>query len=93
MSAGDADFAGGTPDGDPAAEGSARATSACFAGGTLEGDPAAGLPDVDFSRVGPAVGEPFPAVRLPDQRGREVEVPTDLRGRRGMIVFHRSAHW
>lgn len=85
-------FAGDTPDGDPGATGPARVGRG-FAGGTPEGDPAAGLPEVDFSRVGPPVGAPFPVVRLPDQRGREVEVPTDLRGRRGMVVFHRSAHW
>ena len=30
------------------------------------------LPALDFTRIGPAVGTPFPAVVLPDQYGRPV---------------------
>lgn len=60
---------------------------------TLPGDPAAGLPELDFSTIGPAVGTRFPDVELPDQTGRMVNLREHQAGRKGLVVFHRSAHW
>ncbi len=51
------------------------------------------LPAIDFSTVGPAVGAPFPAVRLPDQHGRVVDLHVARAGRRTLVVFFRSARW
>lgn len=51
------------------------------------------LPSIDFSAVGPAVGAPFPDVRLPDQHGRVVDLHTARGGRRALVVFYRSARW
>ncbi len=43
--------------------------------------------------IGPAIGEPFPDIVLPDQHG----TPTDLHrvraGRRALVIFFRSARW
>lgn len=56
-------------------------------------DPADGLPEVDFGRVGPAVGSRFPDVELLDQRGVLVDLHGHRAGRGGLVVFHRSADW
>jgi peroxiredoxin len=51
------------------------------------------MPFVDFSQVGPAVGERFPDVVLPDQDGSQVDLHAARGNRRAMIVFYRSASW
>jgi len=58
-----------------------------------EGDLGHGLPDVDFSAVGPRVGSQFPDIVLPDQHGREIDIHDHRAGRRALVVFHRSADW
>jgi hypothetical protein len=60
---------------------------------TLTDDPAFGLPDVDFDSIGPLVGERFPDVELIDQNGSLVDLHGYRAGRRGLVVFHRSADW
>ncbi len=48
---------------------------------------------IDYSERGPRVGEPFPNIRLPDQRGTLVDLHA-LRGdRRAVVVFNRSVVW
>ena len=54
-------------------------------------DPA--MPQLDFSTIGPRVGQRFPDVRLPDQRGRVVDLHADRAGRPALVVFYRSARW
>ncbi len=51
------------------------------------------LPVLDFSRIGPAAGERFPDVVLPDQHGRPVDLHTARARRRALVLFHRSASW
>lgn len=51
------------------------------------------IPEVDFETVGPQVGERFPDVVLPDQRGRLVDLHRDRNRRKALVVFHRSADW
>jgi peroxiredoxin len=51
------------------------------------------LPALDFERIGPAVGTPFPDIRLPDQRGRLVDLHAARAGRPALVVFYRSARW
>jgi peroxiredoxin len=48
---------------------------------------------IDFSKIGPAVGDRFPDVILPDQHGKLVDFHAARRNRRALIVFHRSAAW
>lgn len=60
---------------------------------TLPGDPAVGLPDVDFSTIGPQVGDRFPDVVLPDQTGRLIDLHEHRADRKGLVVVHRSADW
>lgn len=48
---------------------------------------------IDFTTIGPAVGERFPDVILPDQHGRHVNLHRARNGRRALVVFHRSAGW
>lgn len=48
---------------------------------------------IDFSKIGPAVGERFPDVILPDQNGPTVNLHQARGGRRALVVFHRSAGW
>lgn len=48
---------------------------------------------IDFSKIGPAVGEHFPDVVLPDQHGNATHVHQARAGRRALVVFHRSAAW
>jgi peroxiredoxin len=51
------------------------------------------LPFVDFSKVGPQIGERFPDVVLPDQHGMMIDLHAARRGRRALVVFYRSASW
>jgi len=51
------------------------------------------LPAIDFTRVGPPIGAHFPDVQLPDQRGREVDLHAERRGRPALVVVFRSAAW
>jgi hypothetical protein len=50
-----------------------------------------GVPDCD--RMGPRVGERFPDIVLPDQHGRPVDLHKARAGRKGLVVFYRSASW
>lgn len=52
-----------------------------------------GYPVLEFVRIGPAVGEPFPNISLPDQHGRTVDLHAARAGRPAMVVFYRSAGW
>ena len=47
----------------------------------------------DYGARGPAVGERFPDIRLPDQTGAPVDLHAARRGRQALMVFHRSARW
>lgn len=47
----------------------------------------------DYSQKGPAVGERFPDLRLPDQTGAPVDLHAARRGRQALVVFYRSARW
>ncbi len=51
------------------------------------------LPVIDFTAAGPALGERFPDVRLPDQTGTVVDLHAARGGRRALVVFYRSADW
>jgi hypothetical protein len=51
------------------------------------------LPDLDFTLVGPPIGERFPDVRLPDQSGEAVDLHDYRDGHRLLFVVHRSADW
>jgi hypothetical protein len=51
------------------------------------------LPFVDFSRIGPQIGEAFPDVSLPDQHGQVVDLHSARRGKKALVVFYRSASW
>ena len=51
------------------------------------------LPTIDFADVGPAVGDAFPDLALPDQHGETINLHAVRRGRRALVVFHRSARW
>ena len=64
-------------------------------GGPREGAEMATVTDfgIDFSTIGPAVGERFPEVVLPDQSGQTVSLHQVRGGRRALVVFHRSAAW
>lgn len=54
-------------------------------------EPAA--PYLDFSIIGPKLGERFPDVTLPDQHGQLVDLHA-ARGRgKALVVFNRSAKW
>jgi peroxiredoxin len=50
-------------------------------------------PLLDFRRIGPAVGDPFPDVTVPNQFGEPVDLHTWRAGRRALVVFYRSAAW
>jgi len=47
----------------------------------------------DFDRMGPSVGERFPDLVLPDQHGQPVDLQETRAGRKGLVVFYRSAGW
>jgi peroxiredoxin len=49
--------------------------------------------EADYSARGPAVGEMFPDVRLPDQRGKTVDLHRHRARRRALVAFNRSAVW
>jgi len=51
------------------------------------------MPGLDYSDRGPAVGTPFPDVRLPDQHGDVVDLHASRAGRRALVVLYRSAVW
>lgn len=51
------------------------------------------LPAIDFGTVGPAIGERFPDLLLPDQAGIPVDIHAERAGRRAIVVFFRSAGW
>jgi len=51
------------------------------------------FPAVDFSTIGPPVGERFPDVVLPDQHGSLVDLHAVRGGRRALVIFYRSARW
>lgn len=51
------------------------------------------LPELDVERIGPALGDRFPDVLLPDQRGVPIDVHDYRDGRRLLFVVHRSAAW
>jgi peroxiredoxin len=48
---------------------------------------------IDFSKIGPAVGDRFPDVMLPDQHGKPVDLHAARGSRRALVVVHRSAGW
>lgn len=52
-----------------------------------------GLPILDFSPIGPRVGDSFPDIVLPDQGGNLVDLHASRAGRRALVVFFRSAGW
>ena len=51
------------------------------------------LPPRDFRKIGPNEGDRFPAVVLPDQTGRAVDLHAARAGRKAIVVFYRSADW
>jgi peroxiredoxin len=51
------------------------------------------LPELDFTRIGPAVGGRFPDIVLPNQHGRLVDLHPARGNRRALVLFHRSALW
>lgn len=48
---------------------------------------------IDFAKIGPAVGERFPDVVLPNQHAERIDLHQARGDRRALIVFHRSAGW
>jgi len=73
--------------------------SACPARSVFaEGEPPvstapASFPPIDFTRIGPSLGERFPDVILPDQHGQTVDLHAARAGRRALVLFYRSARW
>ena len=51
------------------------------------------MTDRDYTQAGPALGQPFPDLALPDQTGRMVDLHRERAGRKALLVFHRSARW
>jgi peroxiredoxin len=51
------------------------------------------MADRDYTQAGPRLGELFRDVVLPDQTGRTVDLHKERRGRKALVVFHRSARW
>ena len=49
--------------------------------------------EVDYSQIGPALGDLFPDFELPDSEGRLVSLHSWRNGRRAIVVFYRSAVW
>lgn len=47
----------------------------------------------DSAHPGPALGERFPDLILPDQTGTPVDLHGSRAGRRALVVVHRSADW
>ncbi len=46
-----------------------------------------------LGRKGPARGQRFPDITLPDQTGAPVRLQQARAGRRALVVFYRSARW
>ena len=51
------------------------------------------LMERDYTQAGPAVGQRFPDVALPDQSGALVDLHQARGNRKALVVFHRSARW
>jgi hypothetical protein len=51
------------------------------------------LPEIDFTSIGPPLGERWPDMVLPNQWGQAVDFHERRAGRRGLFVVHRSAGW
>jgi peroxiredoxin len=51
------------------------------------------LPVIDFDAIGPRIGQRFPDVQLPDQRGRLVDLHATRGDRPALVIFYRSASW
>lgn len=51
------------------------------------------LPILDFGQIGPPVGQRFPDLVLPNQRGELVDLHARRGTRRALVLFHRSASW
>lgn len=51
------------------------------------------FPPIDFTAIGPAVGQPFPDLHLPDHHGQPVDLHQARAGRRALVLFYRSADW
>ncbi len=49
--------------------------------------------EADYRERGPKIGEMFPNVRLPDQRGELVDLNQRRGHRRAIVAFNRSAVW
>jgi peroxiredoxin len=49
--------------------------------------------EVDYSTIGPALGDQFPDFELPDSEGQPVTLRPWRNGRRAIVVFYRSAVW
>jgi len=47
----------------------------------------------EHRRKGPAVGQPFPEIRLADQTGAVVDLHAVRAGRPALVIFYRSARW
>ena len=47
----------------------------------------------DYAQVGPALGQRFPNFALPDATGTVVDLDVWRAGRKGLVVFYRSAGW
>lgn len=47
----------------------------------------------DYTLAGPQIGDRFPDVVLPGQNGSLIDLHESRRGKRAIIVFHRSARW
>ena len=48
---------------------------------------------IDFTTIGPRIGERFPDIVLSDQYGRIVDLHAERRDRKAIVVFYRSASW
>ncbi len=48
---------------------------------------------LNYDEIGPAVGNRFPDLNLPDQHGNPVNIHETRNGRRELVLFHRSASW
>ncbi len=46
-----------------------------------------------YRERGPRVGDLFPNIRLPDQRGKVVDLHEQRDDRRAVVAFNRSVVW
>jgi cytochrome oxidase Cu insertion factor (SCO1/SenC/PrrC family) len=65
---------------------------ASFAASTLPGQ-APDAPAIDFSQLGPRVGQSPPDFSLTDQTGVRRTLKSILRPNGAVLVFYRSAEW